>query len=71
MPATDKIIEAARAVIEGKTSTFKAGNRRDVGIEMEDGEKGYIVHSDLIAHLEGAVAEYDKQKAAFQSASAR
>jgi hypothetical protein len=71
MSASDRVIEAARAVIEGKTSTFKAGNRRDVGIEMEDGEKGYIVHSDLIAHLEGAVAEYDKQKAAFKAAATR
>lgn len=71
MPVTDKIFEAARAVIEGKQDTFRAGNNRQVSIEMDDGEKGYIVHSDLIAHLEGAVAEYDKQKAAFQSASTR
>lgn len=49
MSASDKVIEAARAVIE-----------------MEDGEKGYIVHSDLIAHLEGAVAEYDKRRAAMR-----
>lgn len=68
MSASDKVIEAARAVIEGKTSTLRSGNRRDVGIEMEDGEKGYIVHSDLIAHLEGAVAEYDKRRAAMHEA---
>lgn len=63
MSASDKVIAAARAVLEGKCSTFKAGNNRQVGIEMDDGEKGYIVHSELIAQLESAVALYDKRRA--------
>lgn len=63
MAASDKVIAAARALVEGKSSTFKARNGRDVGIEMDDGEKGYIVHSDLICALEGAIATYDKRRA--------
>jgi hypothetical protein len=68
MAASDKVISAARALLEGKCSTI--GKRRH-GVEMEDGEKGYIVHSDHIAHLEGALDEYDKAKARFKSTATR
>lgn len=67
MSASDKVIEAARRVVLEKCATLKGGK----GIEMDDGEKGYIVHSELLWQLECAVADYDKQKAAFQSASTR
>lgn len=63
MTAKDRVIEAARALVAGKTSTFKARNGRDVGIEADDGEKCYIVHSDLICALEGALSDYDKRRA--------
>ena len=63
MAAADRVIEAAHALVEGKSATFKARNGRDVGIEMDDGEKGYIVHSDLICALEGAIAAYDRRRA--------
>jgi hypothetical protein len=47
---------AAKGLIESKTSTFRARNGRDVGIEDEHGEKCWIVPFDkmdaLIASLE-------------------
>ena len=67
MSASDKVIEAARRVVLEKCATLKGGN----GIEMDDGEKGYIVHSELLWQLECAVADYDKQKAAFKAAATR
>jgi len=57
--ASDKVIAAARALLEAKCSTLKNGKY----IEMEDGEKGYIVHSDHIFALETAVATYDQRRA--------
>jgi hypothetical protein len=49
------ISQAAADVIRVMTSTFKARNGRDVGIEADDGEKCYIVHSDQIFALERAL----------------
>jgi hypothetical protein len=47
---------AAKELIDAKTSTFRARNGRDVGIEDEHGEKCWIVPFDkmdaLIAALE-------------------
>lgn len=66
MSASDRVIEAARNVVLGKVSSLSNGNY----IEMEDGEKGYIVHSDQMFCLESALENYDKQKAAFKATKA-
>lgn len=65
MSASDKVITAARDLLAAKCSSLKDGR----GIEMEDGEKGYIVHSDQMFALEAAVAEYDKRRAAMMEAT--
>jgi hypothetical protein len=49
---------AAKDLIEAKTATYRARNGRDVGIEDESGEKMWIVPSDLMSLLEGAI-EHD------------
>jgi hypothetical protein len=49
---------AAKDVIDAKFSTYRARNGRDIGVEDESGEKCWIVPSDLISLLEGAL-EYD------------
>lgn len=49
------ISQAAADVIRVMTSTFRARNGRDVGIEAEDGEKCFIVHSDQMFALEAAL----------------
>lgn len=63
MSAKDKVIEAARELVKAKTDTFKARNGRNVGIEGDDGEKCFIVHSDQMFSLESALADYDKRRA--------
>lgn len=50
------VVEAAKELIAVKTSTFKARNGREIGIEADDGEKCYIVHSDQIFTLESALS---------------
>lgn len=45
---------AVAAMAEGKQSTFRARNGREVGIEADDGEKCWIVHNDLIHAAEVA-----------------
>lgn len=46
---------AAKDVIESKTSTYRARNGRDVGIEDESGEKCWIVPFDKMDALIAAV----------------
>ena len=46
---------AAKDVIDAKFSTYRARNGRDVGVEDEGGEKCWIVPSDLMSILEGAL----------------
>ncbi len=46
---------AGRDLLAGMTSTFKARNGRDVGVQGDDGEKVWLVHSDLIAGLQRAI----------------
>jgi hypothetical protein len=45
----ERMREAAANLVFGASSTFRARNGRQVGIEMDDGEKGWIVHDDLLA----------------------
>ena len=59
-----RLIETARAVVDGRRSTYKAKNGREVSIEADDGEKVYLVHSDLMFELQCAYeAMADKRRA--------
>ena len=53
---TERLREAAQALLDGLTSTYTARNGREVGIQGDDGEKCYIVHSDLVFDLRAALA---------------
>lgn len=53
----ERVEGAAQAVIDRMSSTYKARNGREVGIQGEDGEKCYIVHSDEIHALEAVLAD--------------
>ena len=50
------LIEAAQAILNRMSSTYKARNGREVGVQGDDGEKVWLVHSDEITALEGALA---------------
>lgn len=49
-------VRAAKAVIEGRSSTFRARNGRDVGIQDDSGEMCWIISHEDMAALEGALA---------------
>lgn len=51
----ERLMSAARDLLDGMNSTFTSRNGREVGIQADDGEKCYIVHSDFTAELEGAL----------------
>lgn len=53
----ERLREAAQELLDGLTSTYRARNGREVGIEADDGEKCYIVHSELVAGLRAALAQ--------------
>jgi len=44
----EKMREETANLLFSASSTFKARNGRDVGIEADDGEKCWIVHDDLL-----------------------
>ena len=46
---------AGEAILERMTSTYQARNGRHVGIQGDDGEKCWIVHSDEIQGLRNAL----------------
>lgn len=52
----DALREAATALLEGLSSTYTARNGREVGIQGDDGEKCYIVHSDFVFDLRRALS---------------
>lgn len=52
--ADPRLIEAARAVVDGRFSSYKVKNGRDVSIDADDGEKVYLVHSELMFELQSA-----------------
>ena len=70
MAAKDKVVEAARRVLAEKFSTYKAANGRDVGVEGDDGEKCWIVHSDAMFELQYALEAYDKRRAELKALTA-
>jgi hypothetical protein len=49
-------------------STYRARNGREIGIQADDGEKCYIVHSDLIFALETALKS-DREPTASEPAA--
>lgn len=53
----DELLVAGQGILDRMFSTYKAGNGRDVGIEADDGEKCWIVHSDDIEALRAAIAK--------------
>lgn len=53
----ERLRSAAKELLDGLTSTYRARNGREVGIEADDGEKCYIVHSELVAGLRAALAQ--------------
>lgn len=53
----DALLAAAQGVIDNKFSTYKARNGREVGIQADDGEMCWIVHSDDIYALEAALGQ--------------
>jgi len=57
---------AATDLLAGMSGTFKARNGRDKGIEAEDGEKCWIVHSDLIEALRRALPAKSPERRAGQ-----
>jgi hypothetical protein len=48
--------DAGQQVIDQMTSTYRARNGREVGIQGDDGEKCWIVHSDYITELCAALS---------------
>ncbi len=54
-PAPD-MREAAQAILDRASDTYTARNGRKVGIQADDGEKCWIVHSDDIEDLRRAIA---------------
>jgi hypothetical protein len=56
---------AAREIIQMRFDTYRAGNNRQVGIQGDDGEKCWIVHSDQMTALEAALAEAEADNVIF------
>jgi hypothetical protein len=52
----DELREAAQGVIERMSSTYKARNGKTMGIQGDDGEMCWIVHSDDIETLRTALS---------------
>ncbi|MCP1200094.1 hypothetical protein [Notoacmeibacter sp. MSK16QG-6] len=54
----ETMVAAVDDVIDGRSSTFRARNGRNVGIKDDNGEKCWIVPSDEMFALESALAEF-------------
>lgn len=50
-----KLREAGSEIITHMFSTYKARNGREVGVQGDDGEKVWLVHSDYIFALQAAL----------------
>jgi hypothetical protein len=53
----DRMRAAAKSVLGNMFSTWRASNGRDVGVQANDGEKCWIVHSDDIEALRCALGQ--------------
>jgi NTP pyrophosphatase (non-canonical NTP hydrolase) len=58
----EEMAEAAQNVVDRMSGTYTARNGREVGIQGDDGEKCWIVHSDDVERLRAALAKYDAAK---------
>lgn len=61
--AIEALREAAADLIASRSSTFRAGNNRQVGIQDESGEKMWIVPFDAMHALEQAITDMEKKDA--------
>lgn len=57
-----ELVEAARDLIARKSDTYTARNGRKMGIQADDGEKCFIIHSDAVFFLESAIAKLEASK---------
>jgi hypothetical protein len=57
-PRLERLRETGQNLIDQAASTYQAKNGRHVGIEADDGEKCWIVHSDLFTELSAALDAY-------------
>lgn len=55
-PEVKALAQSARELLAGVVSTYRSRNGRQMSFEADDGEKCLIVHSDLIAAIEHALA---------------
>jgi len=62
--ADPRLIEAARCVVEQRFSTYRARNGREVGIQGDDGEKVWLVHSEPMFELESAYGAMEEKRRA-------
>jgi hypothetical protein len=60
--ADPRLIEACRCVIEQRASTYRARNGREVGIQGDDGEKVWLVHSEPMFELESAYGAMEQKR---------
>jgi hypothetical protein len=61
VPAGMVLVQAATELLERMSSTYKARNGREVGVQGDDGEKVWLVHSDEIEALRRALENTPKQ----------
>lgn len=62
--ADPRLIEAVRCVLEQRFSTYRARNGREVGIQGDDGEKVWLVHSETMWELESAYGAMEQKRRA-------
>ena len=55
-----ELVAAVDDVLETASGSYRAGNGRQMGIQADDGEKCWIVHSDQIEALRAALAAYKR-----------
>ncbi len=60
-PEVTALVEAARALLNNRAERIGKKYGQPVGIELDDGEKGYIVHSDDCHALEIAIAPFTEK----------
>jgi len=58
--SADRLAEAAESLLARMFGTYTARNGRQVGIQGDDGEKCWIVHSDDIETLRQALNEWSQ-----------
>lgn len=52
---TQRLTKACQDLLAGMTDAYTARNGRQMGIEADDGEKCWIVHSDFITELKASL----------------